>query len=263
MTSGFWPFGAPSIHPVLTLLVAGGTGLCLGSFTVTAAIRALRSEQALTGRSRCDHCQATLSGWETAPLVSYCLNRGVCRRCKAPINRLHPVGEITGALVVIGAVFCAPTPRNGLVALIGLLLLAASVIDMKSRRLPDRITFAIALCGLALAAMNGLLAMAVAMASALVAFLVMEGLRRGFLMLRRRPGLGFGDVKLIAALALWLGLASPWMVVVASLVGLCTMVVLKPADRRIAFGPAIAIGAFGVGLALESGLLPAAMGGPL
>lgn len=239
----------------LILIGSAATGLVVGSFTTTAALRSVRGEQALAGRSRCDGCGVGLGFAATTPLLSYAMTRGACAGCGARIDPLHPTGEAAGALIALTAVLAAGTPvRAALLAVLGLVLLAASVVDARSRRLPDVLTAVVALLGLGLAAQRGEAALGLAAGG--VAFLLVEGVRRGFLILRKRPGLGFGDVKLIAALAVWLGLATPWAVVAAALLGLAAFVVVRPADGRLAFGPALAAAGFAVGLIIEAGLWP-------
>jgi leader peptidase (prepilin peptidase)/N-methyltransferase len=73
------------------------------------------------------------------------------------------------------------------------------------------------------------------------------------------PGLGLGDVKLLAALALWLGLATPWLIAAASLLGLLLMAITRPKDGRLAFGPAIAVSAWTIGIIGEAGQWPMMM----
>ena len=75
---------------------------------------------------------------------------------------------------------------------------------------------------------------------------------------RRRGavGLGLGDVKLFAALALWLGAATPWMVLASMVLGLVVAVVSPPIDRKIVMGPMIAVSGFAIGLLLEAGIWP-------
>lgn len=240
----------------LILTGCAATGLVVGSFVVTAALRSVRGEQALAGRSRCDGCGVGLGFAATTPLISYAMARGACAGCGARIDPLHPIGEAAGAVIVLAAVLAAQTPiRAGLLAALGLVLLATSVIDARSRRLPDVLTAIVALIGFGLAAQRG--EAAIGLAAGGVAFLLADGVRRGFLLVRKRPGLGFGDVKLIAALAVWLGLATPWAVVAAAVLGLATFAIVRPADGRLAFGPALAAAGFAVGLMVEAGVLPA------
>jgi leader peptidase (prepilin peptidase)/N-methyltransferase len=164
---------------------------------------------------------------------------------------LHPIVEVLGAGVAVTAFLVAPWPRSVFLAVLGLLLLTAAVIDLKTRRLPDVLTVAIAVVAAALSALNGRSSLIPGVVATVITFAVLEGVRRLFANALKRPGLGFGDVKLFAALALWLGPLTPWAVVVGSAIGLGIVAVTRPKDRTIAFGPPLTVGAFGVGLLPE------------
>ncbi|MFZ4607964.1 MAG: prepilin peptidase [Caulobacter sp.] len=238
---------------VLLPVFAGLAGACGGSFAATAALRSLRGEQAVVGRSHCDGCGVTLGFAATTPILSYAAFGGACHHCQARIDPAHVTGEIVGAVVAATAFWCAPPAQATLISLMALVLLAASIIDQRTQRLPDILTLSVALLSLGLAALNGqVLAGLVAGA---VTFALLEGVRRGFLLRRGRSGLGFGDVKLLTALALWLRLATPWAVIVAALIGLGVVALTRPIGGRIAFGPSIAAGAMILGLAIQGGLV--------
>ncbi len=236
--------------------LAAVTGACLGSFASTAAVRLARGEQAIVGRSRCDGCGQTLGFLATVPVISYVGRAGACSACRGRIDPVHPIGEIAGAAIAVAAFAAAPVPQALLISALGLLLLASAILDARTQHLPDFLTAAAALIAAALAWTHGAVALTEGLIAAAVAFLVMEGVRRSFLWLRRKPGLGFGDVKLLAALAPWLGVATPWAVVGASVLGLLTFAVLRPKDGRIAFGPMLILAGLIVGLLREAHAWP-------
>ncbi len=132
------------------------------------------------------------------------------------------------------------------------MLLAAAIYDAKTRRLPDGLTLAAGLLCAGLALEHGASRLLLGCAVAMVAVGGLEAARRIFLKARGEPGLGFGDVKLVGAAAIWLGPQTPWMITLASAAGLAGFALLKPADRRIPFGPFIAASTFGLGLVLEA-----------
>ena len=238
-------------------IAAGGlAGACFGSFAATAALRWTRAEQALVGRSRCDACGVALGFARTLPVVSYLGQGGACANCGAQIDPLHLDGEVAGAAIVVATLIAAPLERAGLVAALGLVLLTSALADARAQRLPDRLTLAAAVIGSVLAALRSPTDLLIGAGAAALTFLVFEALRRGFLAATGKPGLGFGDVKLAAALAAWLGLATPWAIAIASGLGLAAMAIRRPADGRLSFGPAIALAAFGVGLLREAGAWP-------
>lgn len=239
---------------VAAIIAALPLGAVVGSFAATAGLRWARGEQALTGRSSCDACATPLGFASTIPIVSFVRLGGACARCRAPINRGHLVGEVLGAGVALGSVAVLPIGPALAVAALGLVLIAAGCADVVSRRLPDLASLAVAILGLGLALHRGSIAALTGLAAAAVTGGALLLLRRSFAARRGDPGLGLGDVKLAAALALWLGAATPWAIALAGLLGLAQIRLMKTADDRIAFGPALAAGGWAVGLALQAGL---------
>ncbi len=229
-------------------------GACAGSYATTAAMRTARAEQSTLGRSHCDSCRVPLTMAQTVPVISFSTSGGRCAACGARIDPLHPVGEITGAAIALASISLAPFPQALLLGALGLVLLASSIVDARTLRLPDLLTAAAAVLCATLASLQGLEALLVGLATAVAAGVVLQCLRWGFQAAKRDPGLGLGDVKLIAALALWLGPATAWVVVLASVGGLVLMAMMRPKDGRLAFGPLIAGSAWIIGLAMEANL---------
>lgn len=131
-----------------------------------------------------------------------------------------------------------------------------ALIDLWSMRLPDPLV-----AGLGLGAGVPLAVLAPGrIGSALLAGVVVGA---GYLLIALLPGdgLGLGDVKLGAVLAVVLGLAGGWSAVVAGLlvahlIGAGVAVFLLATRRRriFPFGPALLLGAL-LGLLVEGGLL--------
>ncbi len=232
--------------------VTAAVGACLGSFLTTAALRSVRGESPWGGRSHCDACGVGLSYFQTAPLVSFVRLRGSCAACGGSIDPVHLMGEALGAVVVGASFLVLPMLQASLVAALGLALLAASIVDAKTCRLPDPTTLAVGACAAGLALASGISPAAIGLCAATMTLLVLEGCRRGFARARGRAGLGFGDVKLAAALALWLGTGAPWMIVAASIGGLGFYALARPTEDRIPFGPFIAAAAWIIGFGQEA-----------
>lgn len=237
--------------------VLGLIGLSLGSFVTTAALRASRSEAFLSGRSHCDGCGAGLSFSRTVPIVSYVIDGGVCAACGSPIDPAHPIGETAGAVIVVVTFALISPLRAVLVSVLGLVLLAAAFFDLKTLRLPDGLTLLIAIVGLGLSASRSTEALTVGVVASVLTFATLFGLRHGYRLARGEDGLGLGDVKLASALALWLGIGTPWAIAVGALLGLLTAVVAHRGSWRMPFGPALAGGALVVGILEEAFRWPA------
>lgn len=123
-------------------------------------------------------------------------------------------------------------------------------IDLRRGIIPDWLNLAIALVGLVRAiALDGPVPAAVAGGEALGVGATVWLLRALYFKLRGFQGLGLGDVKLLAASTLWVGLTGiPMQILVASLSALAAAGVLQlagsPMTRRtsIPFGPFLVLG---------------------
>jgi leader peptidase (prepilin peptidase)/N-methyltransferase len=244
------------VTPWAALPLAAACGLVMGSYAVTAGLRTARLEGSAAGRSRCDACGQALAFAQTVPVVSYVWLRGACAHCGARIDPVHLAGEVWGALAAAAAPWTDSPLRGALVFAIGLALVASSAVDLKVMRLPDALTAAVAAGAFALAALHGRAAVFSGLLAAAASAAVLLLLRWTLARRNGEPGLGLGDVKLTAALALWLGAATPVMGVLACALGLAAAPVLRDGRGRLPFGPMIAVAGWAVGAALEGGLLP-------
>jgi leader peptidase (prepilin peptidase)/N-methyltransferase len=91
--------------------------------------------------------------------------------------------------------------------LLGLILIALSVIDLRTGYLPDPLQIALAVTGLGVVLVGSPihLSLTLAIVGALVNGGVFWGLRWLVSRLKGREAMGFGDVKLVAAGGLWVG----------------------------------------------------------
>ena len=241
------------------LLTATMFGACIGSFVATAVVRTTRGERVTVGRSHCDHCQTPLGFHQTAPVVSYLVQGGACRRCGGRIEPLHFLGEVGGAgIAALGmAVWLAarqPATSVLTATALGFLLLALSLYDLRTQRLPDPLVAIGLALTLALAWAQDRLV--VGLVCGLVTFTMLAGVRHLSRTRGGEAGLGFGDVKLLSVLAVWLGLQTPLALVAACIIALMGRLVTRTWTGRTAFGPAIASAAWLVGLCEGSGLWP-------
>ena len=189
--------------------------------------------------------------------MSYAAAAGRCAVCRETIHPAHPLGEVAGASAAILLGCVEPWPAALLMTVLGAAMAAAAAIDLRTQRLPDPLTLVAAVCAAALAARRGMDGLLEGVAAAVIAMVILGLMRAVFQRLRGDPSLGLGDVKLIAALALWLGALTPLMVAIAALLGLLAQAASRQRRGRIAFGPMLAASGWGLGLLLEIGLWPA------
>jgi leader peptidase (prepilin peptidase) / N-methyltransferase len=175
----------------------------------------------VSGRSHCDSCGKFLAAHDLIPFVSFALNRGRCRSCGGAIDTKHP--GIEALCTVAGAAALIASPDwAGVVGLVfGCLLIAIAALDFGHFWLPDRLTGALALTGLAggVAGLNPSLGdRAIGMVAG---FVVLWAIGALYKLVRKREGLGGGDPKLLGAIGAWLGWqALPLVIVGASLMGI-------------------------------------------
>lgn len=199
--------------------LGGLLGVILGSFIASLTLR-WPAGRGLGGRSQCDACGHVLGVAELIPLISFVVQRGRCRHCAAAIAPRHLWIELTAGC--IGAISLAFRPDlAGLaVALFGWLLLTLAILDAEHFWLPDVLTLALAVLGLAGAYWlappwdDRLIG---AIAGFVCLFLIAWAFRKS----TGRDGLGGGDPKLLAGIGAWLGWqALPLVVLAAALLGL-------------------------------------------
>jgi leader peptidase (prepilin peptidase) / N-methyltransferase len=123
-------------------------------------------------------------------------------------------------------------------------------IDLRSGIIPNWLNIAIAAAGLArVTLLESLTAAVVAGVEGIAAGMTMWLLRWFFFSLRKYQGLGLGDVKLLAASAIWIGIAGvPLQLLVASLSALLAAAILRirglDMNRKtsLPFGPFLVLG---------------------
>ena len=223
-------------------------GAVVGSFGATAALRLADGRNPFVGRSQCDGCARSLGWAETVPFAGYMASRGHCKSCGGRIAGFHLAGEGLGAIAFALPLLWLPDWTGAVTGILCLLLLIAALIDLKTLRLPDPLTAGVAVCSLGLADLSGHLV------SGLIASIVAGGMLFGVkVWLERRSGtpmLGLGDVKLVAALALWLNLRTPVMLALAAIAGL---IIIQRHKGLMPFGPMIAASSFVIGVLLPHG----------
>ena len=114
---------------------------------------------------------------------------------------------LVGGVAIVSLV-AAPGLPGLFGAALGLLMIAIAIADARAYLIPDRLTLAAFLLGLAYAAAKGIEnmpeAIAIAAMQGFVLALAFFALREIYRRLRHRQGIGLGDVKLAAVAGAWL-----------------------------------------------------------
>ncbi len=283
------PMGALSTLPPAALAGAAlALGLVVGSFLNVVIHRLPRGESLVRPGSRCPGCGQPVRPWDNVPVLSWLWLRGRCRSCRARISPRYPAIELlTGLLFAAVVLRYGVGPMTPLLWLFAAALLAAAAIDFEHRVIPDEISLgglAVALAAVPLARSLGGRPFGAALLEAVAGALVGGGLfwLVGFAHARLSsalgrefehwpgegeraptpgqldywiwfPGVGFGDVKLLAMIGAVLGVAGVLeTLIAASLAGLALGIAWASATGRwsapFGFAPALALGALAVAL---------------
>ena len=220
-------------------------GLALGSFCNAWAWRIVHGESIARGRSHCPDCSHILGVGDLVPLFSWLFLKGRCRYCGAPISKRYPLTEGLLALYFVSVLLRFGLTADALrLALLGCLLLTASLVDYDTMELPDALLIAAA----ALALLR--LFEAGAWKSVLIgAFAVSVPLLLIVLLMdkiMKRETMGGGDIKLMAVLGMHFGAMQALLLLVAScFIGIfLAFATKKGRGKAFPFGPVLSLGAW-------------------
>ena len=204
-------------------IAAALAGVLLGSFLNVCIYRIPRDVSVVAPRSFCPECGTPVRWYDNIPVISYLLLDGKCRSCRQPIGIRYPIVEMATAIL-----FAVTTLRYGwTLATLKWMIFESLVVvlfwtDWEERLLPDEFTLGGTVIGLILAAFvmtPGILGplflpawkpawQSLFNSTIGAAFLTGPIWILGVLYkaVRKREGLGFGDVKLLVLVGVFLGL---------------------------------------------------------
>lgn len=240
----------PDLFVVVACLALG---LAFGSFANVVIARIPNGGSLIHPPSTCPECGTAIRPRDNVPLLSWLALRGRCRACGALISAQYPMVEAgCGLLFAAIAWRIGPTWALPGFLLFGWLLLVVAVIDLQTRRIPNRLTYPLTpalLVLLALAAvLEGVPGNAVrALLGGVACFALLL-----VLALINPRGMGMGDVKLAAFIGIglgYLGWGHVWLGLFAGFLGggviAGALLALRLRSRKdhIPFGPWLALGA--------------------
>lgn len=226
-------------------LALGVLGAIIGSFIATLAIRWPEERSVVRGRSACDACGHPVRARDLVPIISAVALRGRCRDCGAAIDERHGAIEVVALAIGAAAGIAIPGPEALAGAAFGWLLLALAALDLKALWLPDRLTGALALAGIATGALGLEPALDERLIGGVVGFASLWLIGLAYRQARGRTGLGGGDPKLLGAIGLWLGWRLlPAVVLLASLAGIGVVLWRYVTGRAVTRADQLPFGAF-------------------
>lgn len=242
------------IYIILTLL-----GLAFGSF-INALVwrmhqkyfaKRLASYSVVTGRSMCSSCKHPLGVSDLIPVVSWLLLKGRCRYCSAKIED-SPFPEITTPLLFVFSYSVWPFGFVDLLSyvlfslwlILGVIIIALVVFDVKWMLLPDKLTLPFFIVSIVFVIIRANILDEYLFLESLAGMVTIGSLFYLLQVLSKGEWIGGGDIKIGFGLGLLAGSVylSLLLIFFASLLGIIVM--LPPLLRgkavlkmKIPFGP--------------------------
>jgi len=197
-------------------------GAVVGSFLNVLVYRLPREMSILrTPPSSCPACSTPILWYDNIPLYSWLMLRGKCRECRAPISLRYPMVELTSGVLAVAALARWGLSVTGFeVAIFAWISLALGLIDLDFQILPNVLTYPSIIFGFVFSLLGGYTWWLDSLVGAVVGALLPTLVIVLYKMWRGIEGMGWGDVKYLAAIGAVVGLRGVvGVLVVGSILG--------------------------------------------
>ncbi len=239
-------------------------GLALGSFLNVVVLR-LNTGENLRGRSRCFSCLRKLEWRDLVPVASYLAIRGRCRTCGSGISAQYPIVELVAAALTTGAaymMFGVSVPQDPvrilqyiLVVKFLLILLAASVYDLRHKIIPDQLSFLLFITAAVLEAVVAWQQRPFYVDEGFLLYDIVAGIGAfaffaGIWLISKGAWMGFGDAKIALPIGLFLGFPNIMYALLAAfwsgaIIGIALLASKRMSRKsEIPFAPFLALGTY-------------------
>lgn len=216
-----------------TIILVILAGLVWGSFLNVVIYRLPAGLSLVKPPSSCPACHERIKPYDNIPVISYLLLRGKCRRCGNRIPFSYVLVEIlTPAAFLVLFLNYSLSVYFFASCLFTSALIVLCFIDYRHKILPDAITFP----GIVLALMYSFFRRDVPILQALLGSAVGAGflllIYAGYYLVRKKEGLGLGDVTMMIMVGAYLGWVKTLLTLilgsfVGAFVGVAVIVVRK------------------------------------
>ena len=225
-------------------------GCIFGSFYNVVIHRLPLGQSIVRPASRCPGCGNSIAPYDNIPLLSYVLLGGKCRHCKSSISLRYPLVEALGGLLAL-ILFrrYGLHPQLPIEFIFCSLLLIITMIDLDTMEIPDVLSLPGIGLGLAFSFFTPRLSFWQSLTGIAIGGGIFYLIAVTFSLVRRKEGLGGGDIKLLAMIGAFLGWQGVVFTIMASsVVGIIVAVPLmrrsgKGLGAALPFGPFLALGA--------------------
>ena len=205
-------------------------GLVFGSFLNVCISRIPEGLSVVSPGSRCPRCLTPIKPYDNIPVVGWLMLRGKCRNCGLPISAMYPIVEfLTGLLFVLALREFGLTLATLKWMVFSCLIVVLVVTDLRVRILPDLVNFPGMVAGLLFSLGTPVLdttattlyvlvyrrlpfslswmafSLLNAVLGAILGSFFLWGAAEVYKLVRKKEGMGMGDVKMMAMVGAFLG----------------------------------------------------------
>ena len=227
-------------------------GASLGSFYHVVGYRMPQNLNWVSDRSHCPHCQTQLKSYELLPIISYVIQRGMCRTCGTHIKFIYVLSEI-----VAGLLFLLPVLHYGLGGFesgaiyiawaFASLLIIVSVSDIYYCLIQNKVLLFWSLVLVTLYVLYPNYNVMSGLVGALTGFLTLYAVDKLSSLILKKETIGGGDIKLFGVVGFVLGVHSVLSAICfSSMLALVYVLLAKPKNelKAIQFAPFIAVASY-------------------
>ena len=259
---------------IFTYIISFIFGSIIGSFLNVCIYRLPREESIVYPGSHCTSCDQSISFYNNIPILSYLFLNGKCSKCKSKISPRYPIVEILTGLLFLTTVWSFGLTTQTFFYLIFLSsIVAITFIDLEHMIIPNVITYPGILVGILYNALKtdwgnssesiskfsfGIqdffsLLNELPILNSLFGVILGGGIllviAYSYEIIKKRQGMGMGDVKLLAMIGAFFGWEGVLFVIflgsiLGSVIGI-SIIIAKKGDLKYAlpFGPFLSIAA--------------------
>jgi leader peptidase (prepilin peptidase) / N-methyltransferase len=206
-------------------------GIAIGSFLNVCIARIPGGQSIITPASHCPRCQAPIRPYDNIPILSWFVLGGKCRNCHLAISAMYPIVEfLTGVVFVLTYYSFGVTLPTFKFLIFSCLVIVLIVTDIVERILPDAVNwfgFGLALALATRIPPSGFLEFWIrdhrvppfvlgvleALLGAAFGSLILLGAATLYRLVRKREGMGMGDVKMMAMVGAFLGVRGAFLTI--------------------------------------------------
>ena len=210
-------------------------GIIIGSFLNVCITRIPEEASIVSPGSRCPRCLTPIKPYDNVPVFAWLWLKGKCRTCGLPISPMYPLVELATGLLFVGCFLEFGISQATIKWLFFIcLLIILTVTDLRVRLLPDAITWPGFAAGVLFSAFvppndgvafllslrlfhqlppERVLGVIEALLGAAFGSLMLWGAAALYKLVRKREGMGMGDVKMMLMVGAFLGVRNAFITI--------------------------------------------------